>query len=283
MVTVTCYNCGSNKYRFYASENGCNLVKCSQCGLLYVNPRPNDHEIIEGAKYGVHKGEHTLESTGRFMKAKIGIYLKVLKDIYDGELNGAKRTWLDVGCGHGELLIALQKFSDGCVLAKGLEPNRYKIEAATRRGLDVRYFDLANHGVRYDCLSILNVYSHLTNPLEFLSLLKTCLKPGGELLVETGDTANISAEEHARPFLLPDHLSFGSEKIISGVLNRAGFEVVSISKYPALKLRFMKVRIVKELIKVGLPGKKSQVPAIYSQFRLRKRKTDMWIRARLRS
>jgi len=283
MIEVSCYNCGSAKHTLYAVENGCNLVKCSGCGLLYVNPRPSDSEIEEGAKLGVHKGEQALDSTGRFMNAKVAIYLKVLNDIYHAELKNRTRTWLDVGCGHGELLVALHKFSSDNVKAKGLEPNRHKVKAASEKGLDVSYFDLSTHRQQYDCISILNVYSHLTNPLDFFSLLRSRLNPKGELLVETGDSANLSPEDHYRPFLLPDHLSFGSEEIISGLLRRSGFEIVSANKYPALKLQFMKKRVMIEMVKLALPNKRSQIPTMISHYRARKHKTDMWIRARLKS
>src|SRR5437870_8764550 len=99
MIDVACYSCGSSEYTLYSSENGCRLVKCVVCGLLYTNPRPSDAEIEEGVKIGVHTGETTLTSTGRYMPLKVAIYHKVLTDIYEAELYSRKRTWLDVGCG----------------------------------------------------------------------------------------------------------------------------------------------------------------------------------------
>src|SRR5208337_396863 len=109
MIEVPCYNCGSAHHTLYATENGCNLVKCAGCGLLYVNPRPSDEEIEQGVQMGLHRGQGTLESTGHYTPAKVAIYHKVLREIYGRELENRKRTWLDVGCGHGELLVALQE------------------------------------------------------------------------------------------------------------------------------------------------------------------------------
>jgi uncharacterized Zn finger protein len=97
MIEVSCYNCGSTHHTLYATENGCSLVKCAGCGLLYVNPRPSDQEIDESVKVGAHKGEQTLNSTGHYMATKVAIYRKVLIDIYGMELQGRKRTWLDIG------------------------------------------------------------------------------------------------------------------------------------------------------------------------------------------
>jgi 2-polyprenyl-3-methyl-5-hydroxy-6-metoxy-1,4-benzoquinol methylase len=281
MIEVPCYSCGSKRHTAYASENGCNLVRCSDCGLLYVNPRPSDEEIDEGVKMGAHRGDETLDSTGHYMTTKVAIYHKVLKDIYGTDLQSRKRTWLDVGCGHGELLVALQEVSRDNVAVKGTEPNRRKIAAAVKRDLDVSYFDLAAHDEQYDCISLLNVYSHLTSPPEFLRLVKQRLRPDGEILLETGDTASLPAGRHPRPFLLPDHLSFGSQQILSNMLKKAGFEIVCVNKYPAVKLRFMKGLILKDIVKLVLPHKRSQLPWLYSSWRAGKDRTDMWIRARV--
>jgi SAM-dependent methyltransferase len=206
-------------------------VKCSGCGLLYVNPRPGNEEIDNAQTYGVHKGESTIDNTGEFKETKVISYLSVLKDIYGTELRDKKRTWLDIGCGHGEFIMALQKVSDGSATVSGLEPNIRKQKSALARGLDVSYYDLANHKKLYDCVSLLNVYSHLSEPVGFINQCKAVLKPKGELLLETGDTANLSAEEHYRPFYLPDHLSFASEEIISNILNRFGLKIIGIKKF----------------------------------------------------
>lgn len=281
MITVSCYSCGADDAVPYATENGCALVKCVRCGLLYVNPRPSDEEIEEGIKIGAHSGDRVLESTGRYMPSKEEIYRKVLHDIYGVELQRHTRKWLDVGCGHGELLLVLKEVSNGNVLAKGLEPNRNKIVAASQKGLDVDFFDLTSHAGKYDCISLLNVYSHLTDPPRFLTLISKLLAGGGELLIQTGDTANLEVKLHPRPFLLPDHLSFASEEILSEMLRKIGFELVTVTKYPTLKLAWVRERFVREAVKMAL-GRKSQIPLMYQMYRIRRYKTDMWIRARLR-
>jgi SAM-dependent methyltransferase len=281
MIEVLCYNCGSSSRTPYATENGCNLVKCADCGLLYVCPRPSDEEIAEGVTLGAHTGEKTIESTGRYMGAKVAIYRKVLKDIYASELQNRNRTWLDVGCGHGELLVVLQELSKNKVNARGIEPNRHKIDAARNRGLKVDYFDLTSHDGLYDSISLLNVYSHLTDPPGFLRMVKQRLKSGGELLLETGDTADLPADIYPRPFLLPDHLSFCSERILSDMLTRIGFQIVSINKYPTFKLWTMKWRILRETVKIFLPNKESQLAVMYRWHRVARYRTDTWIRARV--
>lgn len=275
MIDVNCYNCDSGDRTHYAAENGFNLVKCSGCGLLYVTPRPEEEEINKAHQHGVHEGESTLSVTGAFEPEKVRRYRKILKDMYQSDLVGKSWTWLDVGCGHGEFLVALQRLGRGHITAKGSEPNVHKQEVARSKGLDVDFFDIADHEHRYDAISLLNVYSHLPNPREFLQLCRSLLRLGGELLLETGDSAHLSPEDMYNPMFLPDHLSFGSEEIASGILVDCGFEIVRVRKYQALP--FTWVGTTKELVKVFWPNKVSRIRYTIDPLY----RTDMYIRARL--
>ena len=228
METVSCYNCGTSDSVDFATENGYILRKCTQCGLLYVNPRPDVAEIEQAHKLGEHKGAKKLGTTGYYDFSKISAYLRTLQDLFgDGnELRG--KRWLDIGCGYGEFMSALKKFSRNQLDVIGVEPNEHKTAAARRQGLNASYFDLDQHSETYDFISLLNVYSHLPNPPAALADWRHLLKPGGALLLETGDTAHMSPESHPTPYYLPDHLSFASESIVRGVLEKAGFEVLAV-------------------------------------------------------
>jgi SAM-dependent methyltransferase len=286
MVDVACYNCGKAERSPYASENGFSLVKCLDCGLLYVTPRPDDGELAAAHESGVHRGETEFDITGFWDDAKIPRYREALRDLYGEELKSRDRSWLDIGCGFGEFLSALNSESDGRARGTGLEPNRNKRDEARERGLDVDNFDLKTHDRRYDVISILNVYSHLPDPPEFFARCKKLLIPGGEIVIQTGDTADLPAQKHFRPFYLPDHLSFASEGIIRGILGRRGFDVVRVRKYPTFTCGWTGRQMLKEAIKIAVPGKRSRLGEMLIDLRrginANKRKTDMFIRAKAR-
>ena len=278
MKILNCYNCGAEENTFYAKENGFSLVKCKACGLLYVEERPGDNEISQAHKQGKHAGHSEFDVTGMFNPGKISQYIKVLEEFFKGDL-ASKKKWLDIGCGHGEFMMALHKYSSGKITVIGTEPNVKKQESARKRGLDVSYFDIETHEEKYDVISMLNVYSHLPDPPLFLKSLKKLLNPGGELVLETGDTAGFSAKDHPRPYYLPDHLSFASESILIGILKRLDFSTIKIVKYPFM--RFDLNSFSRELVKVILPHYKSRIRyylkgKMYSQ-------VDMFIRARIKS
>lgn len=278
MKVINCYNCGSEENTFYAEENGFSLNKCCKCGLIYVQERPDDNQITQAHKQGKHTGLKELDVTGSFNSSKVSRYLEILKDLFNGSIRD-KKSWLDVGCGHGELLVAVQNFSHGSIEVKGSEPNIHKRNQAKIRGLNVEYFDIETHADRYDIISILNVWSHLPDPPQFLQALKRLLKPHGELIIQTGDTAQFAPEEHYRPFYLPDHLSFASEKIVSDILRRLDFEILKICKYPYLPIK--PATIMKEIIKIFLPQYFSRIHYFLKWNRYAE--TDMFIRARLKA
>jgi 2-polyprenyl-3-methyl-5-hydroxy-6-metoxy-1,4-benzoquinol methylase len=278
-MLIKCYNCGSHDNRFYASENGFTLVKCKECGLLFVDDPPSDQEIMHAHSEGIHGGLEELKVTGSFSDMKVKRYANILEDFFgNGEsLNG--KTWLDIGCGHGEFLAALEKFGRGSIAAKGIEPNVYKQKSAKEKGLDVSYLDLNSHDDTYDIVSFLNVYSHLPDPPATILSWKSLLTPHGEFFLQTGDTADFESKDHFRPFYLPDHLSFASEKIVVNILERSGFEIVSLKKYPFLQLTLK--ALVKDLIKALLPNYTSQLKWLLKGKLYRQ--ADMFIRARLKS
>ena len=63
---VPCLLCKSTSWTDYDTENGYRLVKCSDCGLLFTNPRPSSSEIDAASKSGMHKGDEELEVSGEF-------------------------------------------------------------------------------------------------------------------------------------------------------------------------------------------------------------------------
>lgn len=277
MSSTPCYHCKSSDSEFYASENSFDLVRCCECGLLFVDPAPNQEQITQAHHVGVHQGDAQVDVTGCFEARKVKAYGKILKDLFGNELASKKRRWLDIGCGHGEFIESLHLSSGNQVSAIGLEPNVKKQASAHARGLDVSDFDLNTHAPKYDTLSFLNVWSHLPDPPSIIKSWCDRLKPGGELLLQTGDTAHLSAEQHYRPFFLPDHLSFASRTIVCEVLESLHFDIVEVRQYPFREASLP--NIGKEIIKAFLPNRTSHLRYMFGEVY---KTTNMYVLAKRR-
>jgi SAM-dependent methyltransferase len=277
-----CYHCGSDCRRLYAQENGYDLVRCLACGLLYVCPRPGDEELLRAHALGVHAGtDAPVFCTGAFDDGKCCGYEPVLRDLYRaGPPIRPDGLWLDMGCGHGEFLVALDVFCSGRLRLRGVEPNEQKRAGAVARGLDVRPIGHAEPAAALDGVSLLNVYSHLPDPPAFLRDLRRMVRDGGELLLQTGDTADLDADAHPRPFYLPDHLSFASERIVRNILERAGFRVIAVRKYPTYPCQAGPGELAREFVKCVLLRPGSRFAPLLAAYRLSRRyRTDMYLRA----
>lgn len=271
MDRVNCVNCGSSQNQPYDQENGFSLVKCLQCGLLYVNPRPLGDAIAEAAQSGTYAGATILDVTGTYRATKRIKYKHVLASLFGDTI--MKGSWLDVGCGHGEFLLALRDFSKNGLRLQGAEPNTAKAKSARAMGLSVGGLDFSHYTGNYDFISLLNVYSHLSNPLETIEQWGRLLTPGGQLIVETGDTAQLPRWRHPIPYSLPDHLSFASEKIVKDMLVRLQFKVIVMVKL-ALYDGLTSAYRVRQLVKLIVPGKRANLGWLPWN-----PKRDLWIRA----
>jgi predicted TPR repeat methyltransferase len=108
---------------------------------------------------------------------------------------------------------------------------RAKAIAARLRGLNVKEMYLSQIDFKYDFLSVINVFSHIPNFHDFLRETKDVLTEEGEIIIETGDTADLNRYEIPGEIDLPDHLVFASQHHIESYLHKAGFEIVQVVRY----------------------------------------------------
>jgi 2-polyprenyl-3-methyl-5-hydroxy-6-metoxy-1,4-benzoquinol methylase len=86
-------------------------------------------------------------------------------------------------------------------------------------------------GTSWDVVSMINVFSHLPDPLVFLEEVRALLRPGGELLLVTGNGAEIERAEYPQALSLPDHIVFGGEPQLRRFLEQAGFAIEQVARF----------------------------------------------------
>ena len=278
LETVPCYLCSEPAADPWATENGFHMVKCRGCGLVYLNPRPTLDEIDEAAKTGMHRfTSGALNAISAFSKRKVADYQAKLQQLIPAaDLNKPLR-WLDIGAGFGELVKAVQQLAATGSYARGIEPCAPKVKKAQALGLPIDAAQLSELNERFTHLSLINVYSHLPDPVAFISDLKCHLEPRGSLVVVTGNGGDVPRAEFPGALYVPDHLSFAGEENVKTVLQRAGFEICAVNRYTdAPSLARLPITFLKNIAR-RLTGRPS-VPLFLpkgSRFR------SLWIHARL--
>jgi SAM-dependent methyltransferase len=213
----------------WAKENGYDAIKCNNCGLVYVNPRPSASLISEAVKTGLHRDvAHGRTAIAYRTAGNVRLYRQLLsRALPDVWTAGHPISWLDVGAGYGEIVEAVTMLAPPGSRVEGIEPMTPKVAACRRRGLNIKEAYLTSVEGQYDFVSLINVFSHVPDFHEFLRDVKRVMNPAGEFLMETGNIGDLTNVRDVPTELdLPDHLVFAGEQNISRYLNEAGFEIL---------------------------------------------------------
>lgn len=149
------------------------------------------------------------------------------------KMTNGKGTILDIGCGDGGALLALQKLGDFKLY--GLEQDPVAAERAQKQGLDVRSGDLMAAGYAerlFDLVRMGHVIEHVTNPAEILRRTFDLLKTGGVLFGETPNTESIDARFFKRYWgclHIPRHTVLFGRSNLKRALQDAGFTDIVLS------------------------------------------------------
>jgi len=207
------------------------LLRCSACGQLISQCTP--------ARYWQSMQEFddsqgTLPKAGsedsRFRRSK-----KFLDRIVNllGRPPGEIRL-LDVGCSSGAFLNSAIKLG---FRAEGVEPAPKAAATAQAAGLKVRQGLLHEAGYadeQFDAITLFEVIEHLQQPQELLRECRRILRPGGILLIGTGNAGSWSMSamgarwEYLHIEKHGGHVSFFNPGSIASLAHRTGFSVAAI-------------------------------------------------------
>ena len=230
---IFCPCCHADSTLPYAEESGYKVVRCLDCGLLYVNPRPELACIDFAVKNGEHQlGALNLNVRSRRISSKVNSYKRIFNDIFqDIWSSGRDILWVDVGSGYGEIVEAVTELASSSSAVIGVEPMKYKAEYASLHGLKIVNNYLQPEQFKADVISAIDIFSHIPDFHSFLATVASNLRGGGEVFLETGNLADLAVRsEFSGELGLPDHLVFASEKNLLRYLNHADFDVVDVKR-----------------------------------------------------
>ena len=216
--------CRSTALRRHHDEAGFGYHRCSGCGFVFLVPIPTAEELHRlyeeevGATF-----HHGAEITGAFeRRLEARFRLSILKDALR---RSPERSTLEIGCGAGYLLDLLR--SEGWSV-KGVEvSDAYVRFARDRLRLDVTH---ERPEGRFGSILLFNVLSHLPEPEAELVRCRESLHPGGALLLETGNAAEVPPWR-VGPFGAPDHVWHFTEPTLRALLSRAGFVDLRVRRF----------------------------------------------------
>ncbi len=241
------------------------VVRCEACRLLFLNPRPTREEIgrYYPATYYPAAGPPAPGDLRRAAKRWSGKVRRwIAQDFYGYPAPESARGWqwlrrsllwpeflwrrwrgrgflpwvgqgraLDVGCGAGNNLVALQELGWD---VSGVDASEVAVaQARARFGERVRLGDLASMHYpdrTFDTVLFSHVLEHLHGPVSLLKEVWRILDWDGRVVILCPNAGGLEAKLFGRwwfPWELPRHLFHYEKATLARMLEEAGFRVES--------------------------------------------------------
>lgn len=227
---MACLVCSHEEAAHVMDKQGYAIVRCRNCGLLYVSPTPSAAELTahyQQASYFEGDADQGYRSYTAMEKALRPHFERRLHAI--DERFPQRGRLLDYGCAAGyflELAIA-----DGWQV-RGIELSAEMAQqAAARTGAPIaRSLDELPDG-QFDVITMWEVIEHLPDPVATVRSLLNHLHPGGMLMLSTPNTNHWQAVREPdrwvgyRP---PSHLTFLTATSLTQILQAAGLQDVRV-------------------------------------------------------
>ncbi len=248
MEYVTCNLCGSdNTYSLFKKKDKLgtvriefHVVECLRCGLLYVNPRPDQGEI--GKFYPeIYSWKETLKADSLLTK-----WIRRLENFYRYHLlrNEVSRVIrftgknsgkvLDIGCGTGDRLHA---FRNRGFDVHGVEPSHSATYAKDFLKLNVIEGDLCSAHFQenfFDIITLYHALEHTHDPMKVCQEIFRILREGGFLITQVPNKDCFQFKlfkERWAAFDVPRDLYYFGIHPLSSYLKRVGFKILKIDHF----------------------------------------------------
>ena len=223
--------------------NGGELYSCDMCNCFFRFPRLPKREMDALYRLGDDENWTPLKDQKRpdWQIAYSWIHN-----------NTTNRQVLDVGCFSGEYLKGL--LNTGADFY-GIEIHKKAAERAMQYGVEIIGEDfecLRAVEKRFDVVTSFDVIEHVYNPKLFLNMLADVTKPGGEIIISTGNSMAISWRLMGSRYwycTIGEHISFINPQWCEQVAHELGLEVTNVEYFShAPPSRLTLINRVKEII-----------------------------------
>lgn len=218
---VNCNLCGADSPRPWGHRDGVAIVECTQCGLIYSNPRPTPEELERYySRQYFDDGEYQANRQRQPMyEIEIRRWLPLVGD---------RGRFLDVGCAMGKFLHTLP----GTFEKHGVEFSEAAAEYGRKNfGLHVRTGQLSEVGIEenhYDVVQMRGVIEHLQDPLKEVRCVNKALRMNGWFLINmTPNVGSLSGRVYRDRFnqVFPrEHLYYFNRHTLGALLRKCGLE-----------------------------------------------------------
>lgn len=243
-----CHSNISSLYERFGSELQYGYVKCSNCGLIYTNPRPAyDQDFIDAAyaSYYQYADSLQLSDLNNINESALGMFEKEIG--YLVKYDTLKESVLDIGSGMGTFLLAAKKYYKRAV---GLDVS-IKMAEFVEKNVGVKVYVMQytefQPAEKFSLIHMSHVLEHVPNPNEWIQHSRKVLMPGGILVVNVPNKYGFSyrlkhlfyklklkkqfSSTWNDPSRTPDHLFEPTIRSMKYLFDRNNFEILEYYSY----------------------------------------------------
>lgn len=221
-----CYLCNSNNISVLTGYEKHQMVKCNDCGFVFMLRIPSHEDLVE------HYKKYSYGKVGAESNKLSELTIQSFNTLLDYfEKFKKNNTILDVGCGRGWMLEIAKKRGWNVY---GTEFAPEALAICEKKGIIMHNGVLSNtvfKGVEFDVITSLEVIEHINNPNEDLKIIYSKLRKGGLFYLTTPNfngylrhqlKANYNIIEY------PEHLSYYTKSTLDRVLKKNNFKKLKI-------------------------------------------------------
>lgn len=233
------------------------FVRCGECGLVYLNPRPDPDSLDRyyGPGYLPHRGpaawgrwaplvERAERATDRDRVRRARRAVGRGRDGGGPErpdrvsarhgANAAVRV-LDVGCGRPTFLRELQRVTGWRCVGVDTSDAGWRDEPERWSGLDLHRGtpESLEPDAPFDLVTLWHVLEHAYEPRPFLARLRELTRPGGALVVEVPDHASLPRRLQGGSWIgydAPRHGAAYEPETLRRLLAETGWRVADLER-----------------------------------------------------
>lgn len=215
------------------------IVRCSNCGLVYTNPRPNA-AMLDRLYAAVEDPSYLEEEEARLATFRYEMQ-RLAKHAPRGRL-------LDIGAHVGTFLRVAREAG---YEVSGVEPSAWAARHAREtHGLDVRPTTVANAGFpeeSFDLVTMWDVVEHFADPQSELRDVVRFVKPGGVFALTTMNVGSLTPRllRGHWPWYMLMHQYYFTPESLTRMLEKAGFDVITIE--PHVRIIYIRYLVSKLL------------------------------------
>lgn len=231
-TTVTSLVANGWDFEYQTCQNSFNIVKCSVCGLQYLNPRPDITElsVIYPSSYEPYYFDEIKNPIIRYARN----FVQKQKVTVIDRLVPHDATIIDVGCGSGALLRLLKEFGSPQWQLYGNDFSEISLRNLAKhniKALSGRFEDI-DTSLKFDLIILNQAIEHLDSPSSVIAKASQLVKPQGSIFIETPSTegfdTKIFGKRYWGGYHFPRHWTLFNENSLKALVAKHGFETISV-------------------------------------------------------